>query len=67
MLRGFNALARAVAFFAFVATASVLAGCSAEIGDDCSNSTDCSSTGDRLCDTTQPGGYCTLFNCEPDR
>lgn len=22
--------------------------------------------GDRLCDTTQPGGYCTVFNCEPD-
>ena len=67
MLRGFTTLARAAAFFASVALASALIGCSAEIGDDCSNSTDCSSTGDRLCDTTQPGGYCTLFNCEPDR
>lgn len=41
------------------------AGCKPEIGDECSVSTDCSSTGDRLCDTTQPGGYCTIYNCEP--
>jgi hypothetical protein len=47
------------------AFAVLLAGCKPEIGDDCSVSTDCSSTGDRLCDTTQPGGYCTIFNCEP--
>lgn len=40
-------------------------GCTPKIGDDCSSSTDCSLRGDRLCDTTQPGGYCTIFNCEP--
>ena len=40
-------------------------GCKPEIGDDCETSTDCSNAGDRLCDTTQPGGYCTIFNCEP--
>lgn len=40
-------------------------GCTPKIGDECSVSTNCSATGDRLCDTTQPGGYCTLFNCEP--
>jgi hypothetical protein len=39
--------------------------CKPEIGDECEVSTDCSATGDRLCDTTQPGGYCTMFNCEP--
>jgi hypothetical protein len=44
---------------------TLAAGCKPKIGDDCSVSTDCSSTGDRLCDTTQPGGYCTIFNCEP--
>src|SRR5690242_10057186 len=43
------------------------AGCSPKIGDKCSVSTDCSQVGDRLCDPTQPGGYCTIFNCEPDR
>lgn len=40
-------------------------GCSPEIGDECATSTDCSQSGDRLCDITQPGGYCTMFNCEP--
>ena len=39
--------------------------CKPEIGDECTLSTDCSATGERLCDTTQPGGYCTIFNCEP--
>jgi hypothetical protein len=43
----------------------VAAGCKPEIGDECQVSTDCSNVGDRLCDTTQPGGYCTIFNCEP--
>lgn len=46
--------------------ASLALGCNPKIGDDCSTSTDCSTNGDRLCDTTQPGGYCTMFNCEPD-
>ncbi len=52
-----------------LAAAFVLAlgafGCNPKIGDSCSVSTDCSATGDRLCDTTEPGGYCTIFNCEP--
>ncbi len=38
-----------------------------KIGDKCSVSTDCSVQGDRLCDPTQPAGYCTIFNCEPNR
>ncbi|MBI4705718.1 MAG: hypothetical protein HY744_31890 [Deltaproteobacteria bacterium] len=42
------------------------AGCSAEIGDECTSALDCSTLGERLCDSTQPGGYCTIFNCEPD-
>ncbi|HEY2408289.1 MAG TPA: hypothetical protein VGI10_19915 [Polyangiaceae bacterium] len=45
---------------------SALAGaCTPKIGDKCQTSVDCSATGDRLCDITQPGGYCTIFNCEP--
>jgi hypothetical protein len=43
-----------------------ITGCAPEIGDDCNTSLDCSQQGDRLCDTKQPGGYCTIFNCEPD-
>ena len=47
------------------ALAVVAVGCKPKIGDDCRISTDCSSAGDRLCDITAPGGYCTVFNCEP--
>jgi hypothetical protein len=39
------------------------AGCTPEIGDKCVLSTDCSTQGTLLCDTTQPGGYCTQLNC----
>jgi hypothetical protein len=45
--------------------AALAFGCSPKIGNDCRTSLDCSQTGDRLCDVTQPGGYCTVFNCEP--
>jgi hypothetical protein len=41
-----------------------IAGCKPQIGDSCTLSTDCSVTGDRLCDTSMPGGYCTIFGCE---
>jgi hypothetical protein len=45
---------------------AVAAGCKPKIGDDCRISTDCSAAADRLCDITAPGGYCTVYNCEPD-
>jgi hypothetical protein len=44
-----------------------LLGCQPSIGDHCVQSTDCSTTGDRLCDTSQPNGACTIFNCLPNR
>lgn len=40
--------------------------CQPSIGDQCTLSTDCSTQGDRLCDTSQPNGYCTVFNCSGD-
>jgi hypothetical protein len=51
-----------------VLTAALLGalGCRPQVGDSCKLSTDCSVTGDRLCDTSMPDGYCTIFNCEPD-
>jgi hypothetical protein len=49
-----------------VALAAVAAGCKPKIGDDCQLSTDCSAASDRLCDITAPGGYCTIYNCEPN-
>ena len=48
-----------------LAVGALALGCTPKIGDDCTVSTNCSTTGDRLCDVTQPGGYCTKFNCEP--
>lgn len=42
---------------------AAIASCTPEIGDKCQVSTDCSIRGDRLCDTSQPGGYCTQLNC----
>jgi hypothetical protein len=53
--------------FLLLAFAPVLFGalvaCTPSIGDKCVLSTDCSTQGDRLCDTSQPDGYCTEFNC----
>lgn len=37
--------------------------CQPEIGDSCSNASDCSVQDQRTCDTTFPGGYCTVFGC----
>jgi hypothetical protein len=48
-----------------VALFAAVVGCKPKIGDDCKISTDCAAAGDRLCDITAPGGYCTIFNCEP--
>ena len=45
------------------AALGTVAACKPTIGDKCVLSTDCSTQGDRLCDTSQPGGYCTEFNC----
>jgi hypothetical protein len=56
---------RALPLFAVLAL-FVLGSCTPSIGDKCNLSTDCSLRGDRLCDTSQPGGYCTQFNCKGD-
>jgi hypothetical protein len=53
------------AWLLVVAALTVL-GCQPKIGDSCNLATDCSESGDRICDDTVPGGYCTTPNCEPD-
>lgn len=58
-----DAFARVRTLARWVVIGGLLAGCKSEIGDACVLSTDCSTRGDRLCDTSQPGGYCTQFNC----
>jgi hypothetical protein len=51
-------------WFGLTSLAPLLAACGHEIGDDCSTSLDCSAQNSRLCDRTQPGGYCTIAPCE---
>lgn len=41
-------------------------GCDEEIGDACEFNVDCSSMGERLCDRSSPGGYCTIENCSAE-
>ena len=38
--------------------------CGKEIGDECIVSSDCSPSGDRQCDTSSTGGYCTIQGCD---
>ena len=58
-----DSFARVRTLFRWMVIGGLVAGCKSEIGDQCVLSTDCSTRGDRLCDTSQPGGYCTQFNC----
>jgi hypothetical protein len=48
-----------------IALAGTLA-CQPGIGDSCSNASDCSVQEQRTCDTTFPGGYCTVLGCDAD-
>jgi hypothetical protein len=45
---------------------AILGACGYEIGDACVFSSDCSTSGDRLCDPepSSPGGYCTIQGCD---
>lgn len=52
--------------FQLLSVIALLAGCSAAVGDECSTNLDCSPNGDRICDTAQKGGYCTVQGCTYD-
>lgn len=39
-------------------------GCGHNIGDGCMTNVDCSPFGDRSCDISSVGGYCTIENCD---
>lgn len=49
-----------------LAAGLLLGGCTPHIGDHCQLNTDCSIDGTRVCDNSQPNGYCTSFNCTPN-
>jgi hypothetical protein len=48
----------------FLVAVVAVAGCGHQIGDSCGNNVDCSTLGDRFCDTSPPGGYCTVEGCD---
>ncbi len=52
---------------AFALVPGLAVGCTPRIGDGCQASANCSINGDRLCDTSQPGGACIVFDCQADR
>jgi hypothetical protein len=37
--------------------------CGRKIGDNCQTAADCDPNGGRICDLSQPGGYCTILGC----
>lgn len=43
----------------------IVSGCQPKIGDSCIVDLDCTAETTRLCDTTQPNGYCTMVDCDP--
>jgi hypothetical protein len=47
-----------------VGALAALAACSRSIGDNCTTNIDCSANGDRTCDLSEPGGYCTIDGCD---
>jgi hypothetical protein len=51
-------------FLSFALLAISAAACGKEIGDECTTNVDCSQDGDRDCDLSQPGGYCTINGCD---
>jgi hypothetical protein len=48
----------------FVAVSGLLVACTPGIGDPCATALNCSITGERVCDVSQPGGACIVFGCE---
>ncbi|HVV53620.1 MAG TPA: hypothetical protein VHO06_28450 [Polyangia bacterium] len=45
-------------------SALAVASCGKQIGDDCQTAADCDPNGGRICDISQPGGYCTILGCD---
>jgi hypothetical protein len=64
-----SSLARPTARFDKLLMTAVLllaSGCAPKLGDECENAFECSANNTRVCDETQPGGYCTIPDCEPE-
>ena len=54
---------RGLLLLGMLAVALSTGACSSEIGDACETNIECSPNGDRICDTAQSEGYCTVQGC----
>lgn len=57
-------MTRVVVRSSLVVIFACLVACGRGIGDGCETGLNCSASASRLCDMTQPGGYCTLAGCQ---
>ena len=49
-----------------LAALALFAACGYQIGQSCIVDTDCSADGSRVCDISEPDGYCTILGCDYD-
>lgn len=56
-------MSRIVALVPIALLSLFLGACTSQIGDECTTSSDCTAQERRTCDTSAPGGYCTLLDC----
>jgi hypothetical protein len=58
-----SSIGRAAFAGALALAALSTVGCGKQIGDSCQTASDCDPNGNRICDLSQPGGYCTELGC----
>jgi hypothetical protein len=63
-LRSFRRLRR-LGLLAPLGFGLALGACAPKLGDGCKQGIDCDVRNARVCDRSQPGGYCTIPNCKP--
>jgi len=58
------AVNRSVSLLTLLLVGLLAPACGKKIGDGCGTNIDCASDGTRICDLSQPGGYCTEDGCD---
>ncbi len=58
------AVNRTVSLLTILLVGVLASACSKKIGDGCQTNIDCAQDGTRICDLSQPGGYCTEDGCD---